>query len=137
MLVLAGAVLITAGVTGIAAVMPLYGWFGIPAWILAGAGMGLAYSSLSVLMLSLSPPAEQGANSAALQISDTLGGALGIGFAGALVTGFGADRLGMGLAAAGVLTAAIALLAVVAAPRVRGAMLDFTLPPALEAHEPP
>ncbi|MGH3390000.1 MAG: MFS transporter [Actinomadura sp.] len=119
-LALAGTVLITAGVTGVAAGMPLTGWFGIPAWILAGAGMGLAYSSLSVLMLNLSTPADQGANSAALQIGDTLGGALGIGFAGALVTGLGTDRLELGLAAAGTLTAAIALLAVIAAPRVRG-----------------
>jgi predicted MFS family arabinose efflux permease len=119
-LLVLGAVLITAGVAGIAVGTPFWAWSAIPAWIVAGAGMGLAYGTISVLVLNLSAPADQGTNSAALQISDTLGGALGIGVAGALVTGFGADRLGPGLAAAGVLTVVIALVAVVAAIRVTG-----------------
>ncbi|WP_225755072.1 MFS transporter [Actinotalea sp. Marseille-Q4924] len=41
-------------------------------WALAGLGMGLTYPTLSVLTLRLSPPAEQGANSSALQVMESL-----------------------------------------------------------------
>jgi MFS family permease len=54
------------------------------AWVVGGLGMGVAMASVSVLLLELSPPQEQGANSAALQLSDALGGVLTIGFAGSV-----------------------------------------------------
>lgn len=41
-------------------------------WALAGLGMGLTYPTLSVLTLRLSPPAQQGANSSALQVMESL-----------------------------------------------------------------
>lgn len=115
---LLGAVLVTAGIVLAAVALQLSGWLAAPAWIVGGAGMGFAIGSLSVLLLALSPEDEQGVNSSALQISDTLGSSLVVGAAGALVTGFGVDRLGTGLAVAGVLFAAIALLGVVAALRL-------------------
>lgn len=43
------------------------------AWLVGGAGMGVAMSGVSVLVLELSPVEDQGANSAALQVSDGLG----------------------------------------------------------------
>ncbi|MGI8434301.1 MAG: MFS transporter [Nocardioidaceae bacterium] len=61
-----------------------------PAWLAAvgllvgGLGMGLSMSSNAVLLLDYSPPGEQGTNSAALQMSDSLGGVLVIGGAGVL-----------------------------------------------------
>lgn len=55
-------------------------------WLVAGLGMGLGVTSLSVLLLEASPPAEHGANSASLQVSDSLGSIVMIGIAGA---GFG------------------------------------------------
>jgi MFS family permease len=55
-----------------------------PLWLVAGFGMGLAMTTTSVLALELSPASEQGRNSASLQISDALGGVLGIGLAGAV-----------------------------------------------------
>ncbi|MEU8344974.1 MFS transporter [Spirillospora sp. NPDC048832] len=115
---LLGALLVTAGIVLAAVALQLSGWLTAPAWIIGGAGMGFAIGSLSVLLLDLSPEAEQGVNSSALQISDTLGSSLVVGVAGALVTGFGAARLGTGLAVAGALFAAIALLGVVAALRL-------------------
>lgn len=115
---LLGAVLVTAGIVLAAVALQVSGWLAAPAWIVGGAGMGFAIGSLSVLLLALSPEDEQGVNSSALQISDTLGSSLVVGAAGALVTGFGVDRLGTGLAVAGVLFAAIALLGVVAALRL-------------------
>lgn len=120
-LVRSGSVLVLAG--GVAATVALRfsGWLAAPAWLVAGAGMGLALANLSVLTLNLSPPDEQGTNSAALQISDTVGSALGVGVAGALAVGFGAGRLSTGLVAAGLSTVAIALVAVGAGPRLRHA----------------
>ncbi|MFC3299692.1 MFS transporter [Arthrobacter agilis] len=61
-----------------------------PLWVLAvvwstsGFAMGMTLSSTSVLVLKLSARAEQGRNSAALQISDQLGGVVGTAGAGAL-----------------------------------------------------
>jgi MFS family permease len=63
--------------------------FTVPAWLagagllVGGVGMGLAMASNSVLLFDFSPPEERGANSAALQMSDALGGLLVIGAAGA------------------------------------------------------
>ncbi|NKZ03207.1 MFS transporter [Actinomadura latina] len=115
---LLGAVLVTAGIVLAAVALQLSGWLTAPAWIIGGAGMGFAIGSLSVLLLDLSAEDEQGVNSSALQISDTLGSSLVVGVAGALVTGFGAARLGTGLAVAGALFGAIALLGVIAALRL-------------------
>jgi hypothetical protein len=60
-------------------------WVIYPVWVAGGCGMGLAMSSLSVLLLSFSPPAQRGVNSSALQLSDSVASALCIGLAGALV----------------------------------------------------
>jgi MFS family permease len=60
----------------------------VPAWFagvgmtVGGLGMGLAMASNAVLLFDFSPPDERGANSAAIQMSDSLGGLLVIGAAG-------------------------------------------------------
>ena len=64
------------------AVMPV--WLVAVGWTLGGIGMGAAFSSISVLLFELSAPSEQGANSAAVQLSDGLGSVLAIGLAGVL-----------------------------------------------------
>jgi MFS family permease len=62
----------------------------VPAWMagvgltIGGLGMGLAMASNAVLLFDFSPPEERGANSAAIQMSDSLGGLLVIGVAGAV-----------------------------------------------------
>jgi MFS family permease len=65
-------------------------------WVVAGLGMGLGLTSLSVLVLELSPISEQGVNASALQVSDALGSIIMIGTAGAvfaaLATGGDARR---------------------------------------------
>jgi hypothetical protein len=78
--------------------------------------MGFALAALGVLVLNLSPVGEQGTNSAALQISDTLGSALTVGVAGAIITH--STHLSTGLGIAGALTILIAGVGVVAALRV-------------------
>ena len=60
----------------------------VPAWvaglgmIVGGLGMGLSMASNSVLLFTYSEPEAQGVNSAALQMSDALGGLLVIGAVG-------------------------------------------------------
>jgi MFS family permease len=60
----------------------------VPAWVaglglvIGGLGMGLSMASNAVLLFDLSPPEDRGANSAAIQMSDSLGGLLVIGGAG-------------------------------------------------------
>lgn len=62
----------------------------VPAWlagvgmVIGGLGMGLSMSSNAVLLFDFSPEADRGANSAAIQMSDSLGGLLVIGAAGVI-----------------------------------------------------
>jgi MFS family permease len=53
-------------------------------WSIGSFGMGILYGSLGVLVLQFSPPAEQGVNSAALQMADSLGVILATGLGGAI-----------------------------------------------------
>jgi MFS family permease len=55
------------------------------AWAVAGLGMGLSYSSLTLVVLREASPSEQGGATSALQLSDALGIALGTGAAGAIL----------------------------------------------------
>jgi MFS family permease len=84
-------------------------------WFFAGLGMGLVYPRISTLVLSYSTERNQGFNSAAMSISDNVGGATSIAFAGLLFTAFAGD----GFVAALCLTTVLALLAVPVAFRVR------------------
>ena len=87
LLVRVGFVLVGVAAAGMAVVAQPWSpaWVIYPVWVAGGCGMGLAMSSLSVLLLLFSPPAERGVNSSALQLSDSVASALCIGLAGALV----------------------------------------------------
>ncbi|ASN21690.1 MFS transporter [Arthrobacter sp. YN] len=87
----------------------------IGGWILAGAGMGLMYPRLSVMTLAMSTPENQGFNSAAMSISDSLGGALSLALTGLVFTAFTTTNSFAGVFA---LTAAIAVVGILIAPRV-------------------
>jgi MFS family permease len=54
-------------------------------WAVAGLGMGLSYSGLSLIVLAAAAPGREGSASAAIQLSDVLGMALGTGLGGAAV----------------------------------------------------
>jgi MFS family permease len=117
-----GFLLIGVGVAGIglatSSAVPL--WTVVPPWMIAGIGMGLAMPAVSVIMLALSADAEQGSNSAALQISDAVGSASAIALAGAVVT---AARVGghpaLGLLVVDLGLGAAALFGVAVARRTR------------------
>jgi MFS family permease len=93
-------------------------WLAVPIWAVAGAGMGIAMPTISVLMLDLSPATNQGANSAALQISDMVGSIIGIAAVGAMVTFLGLDRIRTAVTIGDAVLAAIAIAGMIAASRV-------------------
>lgn len=82
----------------------------IGGWLFGGAGMGLMYPRLSVMTLSYSSDRDQGFNSSALSISDSLGGALALASTGIVF----AALVGMGgawpFAGCFILAAAISVL---------------------------
>ncbi|MFJ8491448.1 MFS transporter [Streptomyces sp. NPDC094038] len=104
-----GMVLVAAAVAAAPAVLVP----GVPVWTVAVAwafgcfGMGLVIASASVLMLRLSAPAEAGANSAALQISDALSNVVLLAVAGAAFAALGGGSMS-GAAGAGSQPAAFA-----------------------------
>ncbi len=68
----------------------------VPAFAVAGFGMGLAYSPLSLVVLAEAAAGTEGGATSALQLSDTLGTALGTGIAGAILAA--AARAGASMA---------------------------------------
>lgn len=118
-----GSGLVAVGIGGAALAL----WPAVPVlvaglgWTVGGLGMGMAMASVSVLTLEQSPLADQGANSAALQVSDALFSIVFIGIGGAIFAGLHA---GAGLEQAAFLAifavmAALAVLGAVVARRVR------------------
>lgn len=83
----------------------------IVGWALAGAGMGLMYPRLTVLTLAYSTPQNQGFNSSALSISDSIGASMSIAVMGLVFTALsGTDA---GFTAVFLIAAVLALLALV------------------------
>ncbi|MDQ2586149.1 MFS transporter [Saccharothrix yanglingensis] len=122
-----GFVLNAAGIAGVTLIAPPWGpaWATPVLWAIAGAGMGLAMSSLSVLTLAASTDVDRGFNSAALQISDMLGSALLVGLGGVLVTTFAsATAPTAAVLPFDLLMAGVAVLGAVLAGRLGRATLD-------------
>lgn len=120
-----GFTLLAVGCLGMVGIVLPFGagWIAYPVWLVAGLGMGLAMPSVGVLLLELSPPAERGANSSAMQIADVMTSALTVGAAGALVAAAEADLLPFSVAV-GIVDVSMAALAVV------GAVFAFRVRPA-------
>lgn len=83
----AGFLVATSGLAlfGLVLLPEITPWIAVPTFMIAGLGMGLAYSPLTLIVLKEAAPGEQGAASAAISLTDSLGTALGIGVTGALV----------------------------------------------------
>jgi MFS family permease len=95
-------------------------WIAPLAWAVAGLGIGIAYSPLSLSALGWATPGQEGRASSAVQLTDLLGTAFGTGTAGAIVASVvahgGSRRLGLGLAFA--LAGAVASIGVTISPRL-------------------
>jgi MFS family permease len=101
-------------------------WVAIVGWGIAGLGIGLAYSRISVIVLGVAGASEQGRASAQLQLFDTLGTALGAGFGGVLVAIGTAQRWDQGtaLAFAFAVTFVVSLVAVTLTRRLPERKVD-------------
>ena len=121
---------ITLGLAVVAAGLAAFGlvlnplvptWLAVPAISLAGLGMGFAYSPMTLIVLKVAAPGEQGSASSALSLTDSLGTALGTGLTGALVAAAvrGGTDPAAGLAVGFGLAAAMALLGVALSVRLR------------------
>jgi MFS family permease len=109
------------GAVGVVLVTTVFSWpagVAIAGWLFAGAGMGLMYPRLSVMTLALSSPEDQGFNSSAMSIADSLGGALSLAATGLV---FGAlTTTAAPFAGVFALTVVIAVVGLIIAPRVAG-----------------
>ena len=123
---LAGLVLIGVGIALMAAVpitaLPPVALAAI-AWAVAGLGMGLAYSTTTLVVIESAQPGSEGAASASAQLANTLGIALGTGAAGAIVAASASSPLGLapGILLADALMLIVVVLAIAAARRMGAA----------------
>ncbi len=86
-LVSAGLAITAVGVVSvIAMLLPLVPPLLAPAmWGIAGLGMGIAYSTLSLVVLENAPRGQEGAATSAVQLMNMLGSAVGTGIGGAVI----------------------------------------------------
>lgn len=126
-----GLLLIAVGLAGITSVlMP-----GIPvvvaivAWGVSGLGMGLAYSTLTLVVLETAPADQMGSASASIELSSVLGTALGTGLGGVIIAfaaGSGRSQ-SWGITVIDLLVIAVIGLTILTAVRLPGR------PPSMEA----
>lgn len=117
----AGMAMIALGVAAVAALALVRApvALGIAGWIVAGLGMGLIYPTLSVLMLELSPPQEQGRNSSALHLGDAIFTAAALAAGGSLFAALLARSHALAYACGFAIAFALAVLGLALAARVR------------------
>lgn len=87
LLVTLGLLLIGLGITGIACVLlpAIPPALGIISWGVGGLGMGLSYSTVSLVVLETAPTDQQGAATASMELASVLGSALGTGLGGVII----------------------------------------------------
>jgi MFS family permease len=113
-----GLLILALGIVGMIVVVlpgtPL--WIGIAAWGVAGLGIGITYTTLTLTIMDEAPPERQGVSMAAMQLATMLGTALGTGIGGVVVAGAATPGAGIQIHAATMI--GIALLAALLAPRL-------------------
>ncbi|HYD46768.1 MAG TPA: MFS transporter [Terriglobales bacterium] len=118
-IVRAGLLLIIVGVSGIAlaTLTPVAIALAVLAWGIAGLGMGLGYSAATLAVLEQAAPGQEGSASAAAQLANVLGTALGTGIGGTIVAA-ATTHLASAVALVDLTAIAAASVAVVAAGRL-------------------
>jgi MFS family permease len=110
----AGFAVVAFGIASTAIILiPAVPWpVGVVTWGVTGLGMGLSYAAISLAVLRAAPSGGEGGATSAMQLSDTLGTALGAGIGGAFIAA--GVRAGaaewMGLAATFALATVVALI---------------------------
>src|SRR6266581_2415705 len=123
MLVMIGLLIVAVGLASIASILipGIPAIVAIGAWGVSGLGMGLAYSTLSLVVLETAPKDQVGSASASMELSSVLGSALGTGLGGVII-GFAAasGSLPSGIAAVDILVIAVIGIAILTAVRLPG-----------------
>jgi MFS family permease len=106
-----GFALILAGLAGmLLALVPEISWLvALPAFGVAGLGMGLSYSPITLIVLREASVTTQGFATSALSLTDTVGATLGTGISGAIVA---ASLRSTGAPAAGLAVAFLVAIAI-------------------------
>jgi len=124
MLVLVGLLIVAVGIAGIAIILipAIPALIAIVAWGVGGLGMGLAYSTISLVVLETAPKDQVGSASASMELSSVLGTALGTGLGGVIIAfAAGTGRSpSWGIAVIDILVIAVIGLACLAAIRLPG-----------------
>lgn len=86
-LIRGGLAILGLGLAGIIALLSpaVSPYAAVPAWAVAGFGMGLAFTTTSAAILEAAAPGEEGIASASLQLAQVIGSALSTGIGGAVV----------------------------------------------------
>ena len=124
LLVTAGLILIALALAGIACVLipavPVE--VAVAAWGVGGLGMGLAYSTVSLVVLETAPAGQEGSATASMELASVLGSALGTGLGGAIIavaTARGSTP-GTGIVVVDILAIAVTGIAILTAVRLPG-----------------
>lgn len=124
LLVRAGLLLITLGLAGIASVLipGIPAVVAVVAWGVGGLGMGLAYSTISLVVLETAPAGQEGVATASMELAAVLGSALGTGLGGVIigVTSAAGSVAGTGIAVVDLCVLAVTGLAILTAVRLPG-----------------
>nr|WP_235940924.1 MFS transporter [Microbacterium fandaimingii] len=115
-------ILVSTATVGLTAALHLSPVVVIVGWALAGAGMGLVYPRTSVMVLEYSTTSDQGFNSSAMSIADSLGGALSLAITGIVFAAAGSGV--WAFAAVFALAVVLAVGASATAPRVTASGAD-------------
>lgn len=130
-LVRSGLVLVGLGIAGVALTLsPAVSVILAPiAWGVAGLGMGLAFATISMVVLETAPVGQEGAATSSMSLANTLGIAVGAGIGGVLVAASGtADRPSR----SGLLTHDLLMIGVVAVAVAVAGRLPRRPPPLAE-----
>ena len=113
-------VAIALALVGLIAFLPAIPYpFVAVSWVFGGLGMGLATSSSSLAVMSLSTAAEQGRNASSLNLYDALGSAIFVGIAGTIFAALhSTGNLALTFGLVELSMAIVALLAVLTSLRI-------------------
>lgn len=132
LLVTIGLLLVALGLAGIACVLipaiPVV--VAIMAWGVSGLGMGLAYSTISLVVLETAPTDQEGSATASMQLASVLGSALGTGLGGVIIAFAAAagNLPASGIAGVDIFVIAITGIAILTAVRLPGRPQQSTTP---------
>lgn len=124
LLVTMGLLLIVLGIVGIGCVLlpAVSPALAILSWGVGGLGMGLSYSTVSLVVLETAPADQQGAATASMELASVLGSALGTGLGGVIIALVASARglPSTGIALIDALMVAVIGVGIVAAVRLPG-----------------